>query len=116
MTLLIALANQDYSLVLGDRRLVSNGRVAEDEANKVCILFCDDARVAIAYTGLAAYANFRTQDWLREVLSDISKDKHNLDDMLSEFQARASRIYAQFQGKALLFLFPAFAIPMKWCR
>lgn len=108
MTLLMALANQDYSLVLGDRRLVSNGKVAEDEANKVCVLFCNDARVAIAYTGLAAYANLRTQDWLRDTLADISKDKYSLDDILSEFQARASRVYAQIPGQSIAFLISGF--------
>ena len=44
MTLLLALSNDSYALVLGDRRLTSNGTVRDDEANKVCVLFCDDAR------------------------------------------------------------------------
>lgn len=105
MTLLLALANDSYSLVLGDRRLVCDGRVAEDEANKVCVLFCDDARVAIAYTGLAVHGSFTTKQWLLDTLYEIGAEKHTLDEILFEFQTRTSRVFSRLSGPAQLIAF-----------
>ena len=96
MTLLLAMVNDSYSIVLGDRRLVCNGTVCEDESNKVCVLFCDDARVAIAYTGVARHGSFQTKDWLRDTLFEIGTTVHTLDDVLAEFQVRASREFRRF--------------------
>jgi hypothetical protein len=96
MTLLLSLANDSYSIVLGDRRLSRNGVVCEDESNKVCVLFCNDARVAIAYTGVAQYGKFRTQDWLRDTLYDASKNVNTLEEILAEFQSRATSSFAKF--------------------
>lgn len=99
MTLLLTLANETYSLVLGDRRLVCNGAVCEDESNKVCVLFCDDARIAIAYTGVAVYGQFKTQDWLRDTLVEIGEKKHILDEILTELRAQASVVFAQLPAE-----------------
>jgi hypothetical protein len=99
MTLLLALSNESYSLVLGDRRLVCNGGACEDESNKVCVLFCDDARVAIAYTGVAVHGQFRTQDWLRDTLAAVGQHKHTLDEILAELQTRGSIAYARLPAK-----------------
>jgi SEC-C motif len=86
MTPLLSLSNSSYAMVLGDRRLAQpDGKVRDDEANKLCVVFCDDARVTIAFTGLASYNGFQTQDWLRDTL----------DDILSAFRAKASHTFAQ---------------------
>ena len=96
MTLLLSLSNRSYSIVLGDRRLAQpDGTVGDDEANKLCVLFCDDARVTIAFTGLASYSHFTTQDWLRDTLYEIGKKTHTLADILRIFQAKASYMFAQ---------------------
>ena len=96
MTLLLSLSNRSYSIVLGDRRLARpNGKVGDDEANKLCVLFCDDARVTIAFTGLASYSHFTTQDWLRDVLYEIGKNTHKLADILQALEAEASNVFAR---------------------
>jgi hypothetical protein len=96
MTLLLALANDSYSMVLGDRRLSRNGVVCEDESNKICVLFCDDARVVIAYTGVAVHKGFRTQDWLRDTLDGIGKTEHTFEKMMDRLQAAATLEFKRF--------------------
>ncbi len=115
MTLLLALANEEYSLILGDRRLTCNGQICEDEANKVCVLFCDDARLAIAFTGIATVHRFRTQDWLRGTLAEISETTHTLEKILAELQSRANGLLSDgalaklsTAGRRLAFLISGF--------
>ena len=104
MTLLLSLSNCSYAIALGDRRLAQpDGKVRDDEANKLCVLFCDDARVTIAFTGVASCPGFKTQDWLRDTLFEIGKKTHALVDILRVFQAKASHTFAQVSraiGKA----------------
>ncbi|HUT93727.1 MAG TPA: SEC-C domain-containing protein [Thermoguttaceae bacterium] len=95
MTLLLSLSNCSHAIVLGDRRVAQrDGKACDDEANKLCVLFCDDARVTIAFTGLASYNGFKTQDWLRDTLFEIGKKTHTLEDILRAFQAKASHTFA----------------------
>ncbi len=90
MTLLIALTNQSFSLLLADRRISHNGQVIDDEFNKLCVLFCDDARVTIAFTGLATLSGFNTSDWLVEQLSNIGITTGSITSILSELARRAT--------------------------
>jgi hypothetical protein len=90
MTLLLALGNSDFVTVVADRRFTINGAVCDDEANKVCILCCDDARVAIAFTGLAEAGSHSTQEWLLASLADIAKTTHVFADTLVQLRARAT--------------------------
>jgi hypothetical protein len=110
MTLLIALSNDSYAIVLGDRRLTSDGKIVDDEANKVCALFCDDARVVIAFTGLAGINSIKTQDWLRDNLVQIGNRHNSFDEILTEFQSRASTYFSKAPKKyrATAFLFSGF--------
>ncbi len=89
MTLLVALASKDYALLLADRRVTAAGSTVDDEFNKVCVLFCDDARVAIGFTGLATYETFNTSDWLVDELSNIGDSSGELLDILTELGRRA---------------------------
>ena len=84
MTILFALANDDYSILLADRRITIDGNSVEDEFNKVCVLFCDDARVAIGFTGLATYLGFNTSDWLVSTLAEIGNKTGSIIEILTE--------------------------------
>lgn len=56
----------------------------EDEYNKICILFCDDARVAIGFTGLATFDGFNTSDWLVDTLIKIGNKTGAIAEILAE--------------------------------
>ena len=81
MTLIVAAGNKDFAVLAADRRLTSNGKLVDDEANKATILACYDARMAIAFTGLATWGSFSTEKWLLESLSVAS---YNEKKCLSE--------------------------------
>lgn len=89
MTQLFALANERYSLLLADRRITIDGNPVDDEFNKVCVLFCADARVAIAFTGLATYESFNTSDWLVGTLAEIGDKTEAIAEMLAVLALRA---------------------------
>ncbi|MDX2004594.1 MAG: SEC-C domain-containing protein [Meiothermus sp.] len=90
MTMLIAMANEKYCLLLADRRITSDGKVVNDDYNKLCVFFCDDAKLAVAFTGLATFSGFDTSDWLAKTLSSIVEKKSLLADILADFVDRAN--------------------------
>jgi hypothetical protein len=124
VTLLLGLTNEHGACVLADRRISVlrrvNGQetvsVEDDEFNKLTMLFCTDARVAIAFTGLATtYAGsnrsqkvFDTQEWLVSTLGDISKTHPDLDGLLAELGPRAEQIFRSFSGIPTTFLVVGF--------
>lgn len=110
MTLLVALANERFALLLADRRITNEGRLLDDEFNKVCILFCDDARVAVGFTGLATYEDFDMSDWLLDTLADIGHTTGGIADILAELKVRATDKLraAPVADKRLSFLFTGF--------
>ena len=66
MTLILGLANQQQVILISDRRLSCNGKVVEDESNKAATFNLQDARLAVAFTGLASAGTFSaicTQGW-----------------------------------------------------
>jgi SEC-C motif len=95
MTLLAALANEDCAWLLADRRVTREGVLLDDEYNKLCVLFCDDARLAVAFTGLATYQTFDTSTWLAETLSEIGETKGEIASLLHEFTNRAAACFSQ---------------------
>jgi hypothetical protein len=109
VTLLLALTNEYGAYLLADRRITvvrrMDGRetvsVEDDEFNKLTMLFSTDARLAVAFTGLAtAYAGgqrvFDTQEWLAQTLGEVSKTHPDLDGLLSALQPQAEQTFAAF--------------------
>ncbi|MET4258886.1 hypothetical protein ABIC09_003837 [Bradyrhizobium sp. S3.12.5] len=95
MTLLLALSNERHSFLVADRRVTSNGLVQDDEFNKVTVLFCDDARVALAFTGLACCSGFNTRTWLWEALSEIGKTQHEIHSVLKVLESKATSAFSR---------------------
>lgn len=62
----------------------------------MCVLFCDDARLAIAFTGLATHGSFSTRDWIRETLCSIGRSATSVAEILEQFRVRASQTFAAF--------------------
>ena len=90
MTLLLALANERHAALVADRRVTVDGKLADDEYNKLCILFCNDAKLAVGFTGLATLQAFDTATWLAETLSEIANVHADIAPLLAELQVRAS--------------------------
>jgi len=90
MTLILAAANQQFATLIADRRVTCNGRVLDDEQNKIIAFACRDARVAFAFTGIAQWKSFDTCQWLLKTLQQISEIHKNISDVMEELRNRAS--------------------------
>ena len=68
MTALLAIQNDDYSILLSDRRITCGKVPANDQYSKSGMLYCCDGRFAYGFTGLAEYKGFRTSRWLADTI------------------------------------------------
>jgi len=73
MTLILSLMNRRQAVVVSDRRLTIDGKVTEDESNKAAIFTCADARLAIAFTGLAKAGTFVANRWLLDAFAEAAE-------------------------------------------
>jgi len=99
MTLLLAIANKQSSILIADRRITRNGELIDDEHNKLCILFCNDAKLAVAFTGLATYGAFDTATWLAEMLFEIGQTQCEITSLLEELRVKANEKFSSIKTK-----------------
>lgn len=92
MTLLVAIGNPRWTVVVSDGRLSIDGRAPEDEHTKATIVWSNGARSVAAYTGLARAGTFRTDEWLLGALDSSMAPAGVLD--LSKLAAAASSAVA----------------------
>jgi hypothetical protein len=91
MTLIIHAANRQQVIVISDRRLTKNGKLVDDESNKAATLVCRDARLALAFTGLAEAGTFRTKQWLLQALVESAAPDYLMAPMITRFCDRATQ-------------------------
>lgn len=110
MTLLVALADERRAVLLADRRMSSGPVVLDDEYNKVTVLACEDARLAVAFTGLATIGTFNTSEWLTQTLSNICQTTLCIHSILPEFEIRAGAAFGALvaSDRRVTFLFSGF--------
>lgn len=72
MTLILATATRDAVVVGADRRLTANDRVVDEESTKLTVFVSPNAKLVVAYTGLARADGFETEKWLLKALSERS--------------------------------------------
>lgn len=102
MTLIIAGGNQKYIVLMSDRRLTSDAGIEDEEANKAIVLATSDARLAIAFTGLARWKKFDTLDWLREIIRVEVENYRDIDSMLQVIVDSANTKFKSFGRGAKL--------------
>ena len=88
MTLIVSLAKPDVAVLIADRRISRNGSVLDDEYNKVTVLFCADARMAVAFTGVAVLPNFDASTWIAETLHSVASQASAVHEVLESFKHR----------------------------
>ncbi len=96
MTLIIGAVNRRHAVLVSDRRLSFDGQILEDESNKAATLVCRDARLAIAFTGLARFGSFSTRQWLLEALSEAAEPDCKVGPMLDRLAKLATTTFARF--------------------
>lgn len=97
MTMLVAIGTPHETILVADRRLTVAGRPVDDDADKVLGLAVDDARVGVAFTGLAKIIGFSTYSWVIEELCRITAEVHDLERVLERLQEAATARWRQFK-------------------
>ena len=93
MTLLLGMMNRRQAVLLADRRLTVNGRLVDDESNKAATLVCRDARLAVAFTGLARAGSFVTRRWLLDALAGAAEPECLVKPLLDRFTKAATETF-----------------------
>ena len=86
MTLLLAMVRPDYVVLLADRRITSGGELVSDAQTKLTILCCTDARVALAFTGLAKAGSFDVHSFIVDVISDAGATDGRFEAVVARLQ------------------------------
>ena len=113
VTLVLVAGTRAHTVVVSDRRLTRERNkkleVIEEEASKPAILLCRDARVVVAYTGLASIGEppnrgpapagtFRTAAWLLDAVTASAPPERKLLPLIDRFSDRAE---AKFESLPL---------------
>ena len=100
MTIIVALANRETAILLADRRISNEGHIVDDEYNKLIVLCCHDAKVALAFTGLARMPGLDMTDWLTECLLKIEKaGVRTLAETISGLKDHLDHLFRSIQGE-----------------
>jgi hypothetical protein len=95
MTFILALGNSEQVIQISDRRLISNGRLYDDESNKAGILICSNARMAFGFTGLAQFGRFLTRDWLLDALFKCGAPNFSIGKILEDLKVEANKTFSE---------------------
>lgn len=109
MTLVLAGMSAPNSLVVSDRRLSYRSGPSDDEYNKMAVLFTADAKVVIAFTGLAKFRDFDTAEFISNTLVHNAEPDRVLvpmrDRLVDALQDRLGKISLPAQAKRLSLVF-----------
>jgi len=90
MTLIVSVGNSEHFIQVSDRRLSSNGKIIDDDANKTAIFVSSNGRFAVGFTGLAKYGRFETQSWFSRGLCDCAKPDFDSKQTIERFSEYAT--------------------------
>jgi hypothetical protein len=102
MTLILAMGNQRQVILVSDRRLTRDGVVMPDpvenipdESNKAAVLSYWNARLAVAYTGLAQLGSFLTSRWLPETILKSAAPDYLMGPAIERFRQRSMQDFGK---------------------
>jgi hypothetical protein len=98
MTLLLAAATPQHAVLVADRRTSTASGVHSEETGKLGVALLDDARVGIAYAGLAEFGRFKMRSWLPETLASIRSKQTTLAPVIEELRLAAEVVVAGLRG------------------
>lgn len=88
MTLIITALADDAVVQVSDRRLtLADGSIFSEDATKAICIACSDARVSLAYTGLARIGMTPTDHWLMELLTEGRAANKTFPELLEALAA-----------------------------
>jgi hypothetical protein len=96
MTLIIGFGNSQHFAMVGDRRFTNwDGSGFTDENVKVGSFTCLNARLAVAFAGLARGPGFETATWILDTLLEVAKPDYDAENTLQRFCESATRDFGR---------------------
>ncbi|MEW6367905.1 MAG: SEC-C domain-containing protein [Acidobacteriota bacterium] len=96
MTWVVAIGNSEQFIQVSDRRLTDqSGEVIDDESNKAIIMLCENARLAIGFTGLARTGTFCTREWLLNTLNAAGPPEFAAKEIVERVGEMATREFSR---------------------
>ncbi len=122
MTLILTALSPQRVVQVSDRKLTHpGGRTATDDANKAVIVYCDDGRFSVAYTGLAHVRDkdsrvlVRTDRWIADCMVSFLQrpGRWGCRELYNAFQVHATETFEGTRNvpltrKATAFVFAGF--------
>ena len=99
VTLVMVLVNNDQAIMLADRRIGVKGRPVSEEYNKLSVLACKNARVGVAFTGVATRPGFNTAQWLLDALMEAARPSQFLQPTVERLSEIATRDICALPGE-----------------
>lgn len=129
MTFILAMGNPDYTIQMSDMRLTRGRSVVKENASKLGVLMCSNARMGFSYAGLAQAGRFITRDWMVKTLSESDMADLRIESVLEDFRIKVTNELRTSQSlrnlpavtKRLSFVFSgfyyqsAFSCKQFWC-
>lgn len=102
MTLIIALANMDWSILVSDRRGTVDGRIVDSDLNKTASLTFANAELMYAFAGLAKAGDFETKRWIESSIIACSPPDFDAANTLMRVAELATDTFRQHASLFLL--------------
>jgi hypothetical protein len=100
VTLIMVLANSDQVVMLADRRTSMARRPVDEEYNKLTAFVCRNARVGVAFTGVATTTTgFDTAKWLLTALIEAARPSPFLQPTVERLREIATRDIGALPGE-----------------
>ena len=99
MTLVLGAVGPRHAVLVADRRVTRDGLLLDDEYNKVTVLFCEDAKFGVAFTGMARIGQTPTHEWIASTLARLTEDQPKSADLLVALSAALSTAVAEHSGE-----------------
>ncbi len=100
VTLIMVLANSDQVVMLADRRTSMARRPVNEEYNKLTAFICRNARVGVAFTGVATtLTGFNTAKWLLTALIEAARPNPFLQPTIERLREIATRDIGALPGE-----------------
>jgi len=122
MTLIISGANTQNAFLVADRRFSYENGFFDDERNKAIFFVVRDARLLVAFTGLAQLGQFQTARWLADALTEAAQPELLIEPTLRRFVGIATSRFATIECerrlKRLSIVMSGYWIgenPPRWC-
>src|SRR5687768_4605065 len=93
LTISLAMLTTKYVEIATDRRITTKGKILSDEQEKSCLLFTDNFKGAVAYSGLSKAGSINAHNWMMDSLEELAPPDFDIRRMVNAFRDRLTQLF-----------------------